>query len=91
VSLPSVYRIWNEKFKKDFEQKQKNERCGGRPEKLTLRQKRSVLRNINILREENSNFTSKKLLLNSGINPKDISSHTLRRFLNKNRKSISPH
>ena len=84
VSLPIVYRIWNEKFKNDFEQKQKNERCGGRPEKLTLRQKRSVLRNINILREENSNFTSKKLLLNSGINPKDISSRTLRRFLNKN-------
>ena len=84
VSLPSVYRIWNEKFKKDFEQKQKNERCGGRLEKLTLRQKRSVLRNINILREEDSNFTSKKLLLNSEINPKDISSRTLRRFLNKN-------
>lgn len=83
VSLPSVYRIWNNKFSKEFERKQKEQKCGGRPEKLTLRQKRSILRNINILREDNSNFTSKNLLLNSGMNPKNISSRTVRRFLNK--------
>jgi transposase len=83
VSLPSVYRIWNDKFGNDFQVKNKNKDCGGRPEKLTLRQKRSVLRNLNILREENSNFTSKNLLLKSGINPNNISSRTLRRFLNR--------
>ena len=49
-----------------------------------MRQKRSIIQNINILREENSNFTSKKLLLGSGINRNDISSRTVRRFLNKN-------
>ncbi len=83
VSLPSVYRIWNDKFGNDFQGKNKNKNCGGRPEKLTLREKRSVLRNLNILREENSNFTSKNLLLKSGINPNNISSRTLRRFLNR--------
>ena len=35
------------------------------------------------MREENSNFTSKKLLLSSGINRNDISLRTVRRFLNK--------
>ena len=84
VSLASVYRIWNNKFTKDIETKQKKRKCGGRPEKLTLGQKRSIIRNINILREENSNFTSKKLLLSSGINRNDISPRTVRRFLNKN-------
>ena len=84
VSLASVYRIWNNKFTKDIETKQKKRKCGGRPEKLTLRQKRSIIRNINILREENSNFTSKKLLLSSGINRNDVSPPTVRRFLNKN-------
>ena len=84
VSLAIVYRIWNNKFTKDIETKQKRRKCGGRPEKLTLRQKRSIIRNINILREENNNFTSKKLLLSSGINRNDISSRTVRRFLNKN-------
>ena len=49
-----------------------------------MRQKRSIIQNINILREENSNFTSKKLLLSSGINRNDISPRTVRRFLNKN-------
>lgn len=84
VSVPSVYRIWKEKFSKELKRKQKTKNRGGRPEKINLRQKRSILRNINILREENSNFTSKKLLLSSGINPNAISSRTLRRFLNKN-------
>ena len=84
VSLPSVYRIWNTKFTKDTEMKQNKRKRGGRPEKLTVRQKRSIIRNINILREENSNFTSKKLLLSSGLNRKDISPRTVRRFLNRN-------
>lgn len=83
VSVPSVYRIWNEKFPKEIDRTPENTKCGGRPEKLSLRQKRSLLRNINILRQENSNFTSKKLLASSGINPKSISSRTVRRFLNK--------
>ena len=39
VSLPSVYRIWNDKFGNDFQAKNKNKNCGGRPEKLTLREK----------------------------------------------------
>ena len=84
VSIPSVYRIWKEKFSKNNQERHKNRKSGGQPEKLTLRQKRSILRNINILREENSNFTSKKLLLFSGINPKNICPRTVRRLLNKN-------
>ena len=49
-----------------------------------MRQKHSIIQNINILRAENSNFTSKQLLLSSGLNRKGISPRTVRRFLNRN-------
>ena len=83
VSLASVYRVWKAKIYKD-KQEEKTSNRGGRPHKLSLRQKRSLLRNINKLREENSNFTTKKLMTRSGISAKEISSRTVRRCLNNN-------
>ena len=86
VSLASVYRVWKGKFTTDSEDKRRkeNQKSGGRTEKLNSRGKRSILRNINVLREENSNFTSKKLIISAGVDPKAISCRTVRRVLNQN-------
>ena len=82
ISLASVYRIWKAKMDQQNEEEKKRNR-GGRPNKLSVRQKRSLLRNINKLRVENSNFTAKKLMASSGLSLLGVSSRTVRRFLNK--------
>ena len=84
VSLATVYRIWNEKFHEKNVKCYEKRRRVGRPEKLTLREKRCILRQVKILRKENGNFTSKKLMVRSGVNLKYVSSRTVRRLLNKN-------
>lgn len=84
VSLATVYRIWNEKFNENNVKCNKKRKKSGRSEKLTSREKRCILRELKMLRKENAKFTSKKLLIRSGVNPKKVSSRTVRRLLNRN-------
>ena len=60
VSLASIYCVWKAKTNKNKKEAKRSNR-GGRPQKLSLRHKRSLLRNINKLREENSNFFSEEI------------------------------
>ena len=55
----------------------------GRPRKLNKRQERKLRRSIQILREQEGNFTIKRLMENACICRKDVSESTISRFLNK--------
>ena len=53
----------------------------GRPNKLSVQDKRSILRTIPKLREELGNFTSRRVQLESGVT--HVSNRTIRNMLNK--------
>jgi hypothetical protein len=55
----------------------------GRPRKLNKRQERKLRRSIKILREQEGNFSIKRLMENACICRKDVSERTISRFLNK--------
>ena len=55
----------------------------GRPEKLTERGKRNIIRQVEILRRDYGYFTMKRLKIFAGV-PKDVSDETVRRFLRAN-------
>ena len=57
---------------------------GGRKRKLSNRQERTLLRNVQKLRESEGGFSSKRLMQVSGLNGINISVRTVRRFLNRN-------
>ena len=54
----------------------------GRPPKLSVRQKRNILRQTKLLQEELGNFWVKKVMVKPGISS-SISEMTVRRFLRK--------
>ena len=54
----------------------------GRPPKLSLRQKRNILRQTKLLQEEMGNFCVKRVMVKAGI-PPSISEQTVRRVLRK--------
>ncbi len=58
----------------------KRTRNKGRPEKLTSRDKRNILRQVEILRRDYGYFTTKRLKVFAGISPQ-ISDETVRRVL----------
>eukprot|EP00794_Sanderia_malayensis_P010595 gene10595-11716_t len=60
--------------------KRKNNK--GRPPKLTVRDKRNILRQVEILRRDYGYFTTKRLKVFAGVSP-DISDETVRRVLRK--------
>jgi len=53
----------------------------GRPSKLSLQDKRSIVRSVTSLREEVGSFTSKRIQLDSGV--KHVTSRTIRNHLNE--------
>ena len=57
---------------------------GGRPKKLTTRDERHLLRCIPVLREEEGNFCTKRLMQRAGLSKKKVSDRTVRRCLNEN-------
>ena len=78
-SSPTIYR--HAKYPldgnlKDFDKRHHNK---GRPPLLTAHDKRSIIRQINILREQDGTFTSKKVQNNSV--GKVVSNSTVRRVL----------
>lgn len=78
VSRPTVYRI-----KKQFENGKKRQRInkGGRPRKISPRQRRVLARKLHTLRREFGSFSSKRLMERAGIHPRDVSNRTVRRSL----------
>jgi len=60
VSQATVYRIKNDVIW--TKQKNMNEDKGGRPKKLSERHERKLLRTLNLLRKEEGQFSSSRLL-----------------------------
>lgn len=56
----------------------------GRPRKLTDKQGRLLLRCMARLREEEGNFTAKRIMASAGVSVYDVSVRTVTRFLNAN-------
>ena len=55
----------------------------GRPEKLTERDKRNIIRQVEILQRDYGYFTTKRLKIFAGV-PEDASDETVRRVLRAN-------
>ena len=59
-------------------------KCRGRPRKLSERDKRLLLRQIDVLRRQEGSFTVKRLMLEAGIDARTVSSKTVRHLLHRN-------
>ena len=82
VSRATIYRIKKEKAG-DKSVSQKRRRRGGRPTKLDARDERQLLRSLKILRKEEGQFSSKRLMEKAGIQESQASNRTVRRCLKR--------
>lgn len=83
MSKSSVGRLKQDQDKKIHPPtKTKKSRGKGRPQKLSEREKRRILRCIEELRESEGYFTAERLMQVAGVSKKRISIWTFRRFLN---------
>lgn len=57
---------------------------GGHPKKLTMWHERHLLRCISVLREEEGNFSAKRLIQRAGLSNKNVSNQTIWQCLNQN-------
>ena len=80
ISKSSVHRLKNIDIGKTSA-RQTVKRRGGRPPKLSARDKRRTLRGIKHLRESEGFFTAERLMEAAGISKERVSTHTFRRFL----------
>ena len=82
VSLSQVYRIRKECFRHDPNKNMKaTKHPGGRPRKLSIRTQRNLIRQLNLLREKEPNWTIKRLIEVAGVS--NVSVRTVNRFLNE--------
>ena len=79
VSRPQIYRILKEPLQKV--KKKVNKRMG-RTKKLSERDKRTILRQIRLLRREDGNWTIKRLMESSNVT--HVSQRTVTRLLHQN-------
>lgn len=80
VSLSTVYRLRNKKTSKQSNKSSiKNQ--GGRPKKLCARDERKLLRSLKLLRKEEGQFSSRRLMERAGIDEAKVSNRTVRRCL----------
>ena len=82
VSRATIYRIKKEKAG-DKSVSLKRRRKGGRPTKLDARDERQLLRSLKILRKEEGQFSSKRLMEKAGIQESQASNRTVRRCLKR--------
>ena len=82
VSRATIYRIKKEKAG-DKSVSQKRRRKGGRPTKLDARDERQLLRSLKILRKEEGQFSSKRLMEKARIQESQASNRTVRRCLKR--------
>lgn len=82
ISRATVYRI---KREKQWEGKGKNiKKMGGRPRKLNGRDERKILRALKSLRRTEGNYSTAQIMSTAGISARQVSTRTVRRYLNKN-------
>ena len=82
VSRATIYRIKKEKAG-DKSVSQKRRRKGGRPTKLDARDERQLLRSLKILRKEEGQFSSKRLMEKAGIQESQASNRTINQSINQ--------
>ena len=81
VSRSTVYRILKGVNIMQRSRARHKRKLAGRPRKLSGRQERLLLRQISTLREEDGNFTVKRLMERAGLNMREVSCRTVQRFL----------
>ena len=81
VSRSMVYRILKGVNTMQRSRARHKRKLAGRPRKLSGRQERLLLRQISTLREEDGNFTVKRLMERAGLNMREVSCRTVQRFL----------
>lgn len=81
VSRGSVLRIAQESRESKRSRKTLKK---GRPRKLTDRQRRLIIRSVSTLRNEEGNFSAKRIMEKSGIDNGEVSVRTVTRLLNEN-------
>ena len=84
VSRSTVYRILKGEKTVQRSRVPDKTKLAGRPRKLSTRQERLLLRHITTLREEDGNFTVKRLMESAGLKTRDVSCRTVQRFLHSN-------
>ena len=82
-SRTSIYRHVSKSLSSEvFEDGRKQNK--GRPKKLTIREERSVLRQITVLRERVGSFSARTLKLEAGIKESQVCDDTIRNLLKAN-------
>lgn len=84
ISRASLYRILNNEnwgLKKNVSGEDIQRK--GRPRKLSERDERLLLRQIDVLRRQEGSFTVKRLMLEAGIDARTVSCKTVRRLLHR--------
>ena len=72
VSRSTVYRILKGVNTMQRSRARHKRKLAGRPRKLSGRQERLLLRQISTLREEDGNFTVKRLMERAGLNMREV-------------------
>ena len=80
VSRSQIYNIWKESLGGKRERKDLKS-VGGRSSKLSVRDKRKILRLVKTLRGQEPNWTIKRMMARADV--KNVSRRTVSRFLNK--------
>ena len=81
MSRASVYRIAKESFL--GEERWTSRNVGGRPRKLSDRIDRQIIRGIHILLKEEGQFSAIRLMKHAGLDNREVSCRTVRRFLKR--------
>lgn len=84
LSRSTVYRILKEVKTMKRSRVPDKKKLAGRPRKLSARQVRLLLRQIASLREEEGNFTVKRLMERVGLKMREVSCRTVQGFLHSN-------
>lgn len=81
ISRSSVYRILKRLKKRNSDDVTKTKKPMGRPRKLSARVERLILRQIKDLRQQEGNFTIKRVMERSGVSTAEVSCRTVQRML----------
>ena len=80
VSRSHIFNIWREATHIKTESKTPKS-VGGRPSKLSMRDKRRIMRTVKILRSQDPNWTVKRIIMKADLHA--VSRRTVSRYLNK--------
>ena len=81
ISRSSVYRILKQLKKRNSDDETHTKKTIGRPRKLSAPVERLILRQIKYLRQQEGNFTIKRVMERSGVSTAKVSCQTVQRML----------